>query len=70
MHVHADTPSGERRAGLIDNGTWASVAGKSVREILGGLKGTTIIEEGLTIASSLKEGDLSVLDRIAEEITA
>ncbi|MBQ4270434.1 MAG: FprA family A-type flavoprotein [Clostridiales bacterium] len=59
-----------KKIAVIDNGTWASVAGKSVREILGGLKGTTIIEEGLTIASSLKEGDLSVLDRIAEEITA
>ena len=59
-----------RKAAVIDNGTWAAVAGKQIREILSGMKNLTLSDNGFSIKSALTEEDVDRLSAIAEELTA
>ncbi len=57
-----------RKIAVIDNGTWAPVAGRSIREILGGLKDTTVLEKTLSFKSSVKTSDLEAMDEIVQAL--
>ena len=59
-----------RTIALIENGSWAPTSGKLMRNLLSGLKNTTILDQAVTIRSSLKETEqLNILvDAIEETI--
>ncbi|MCR4762141.1 MAG: FprA family A-type flavoprotein [Lachnospiraceae bacterium] len=57
-----------RRFALIENGTWAPVAARLMREELSALKDCTVIEETLTIRSALHAADESRADAFAEAV--
>ena len=57
-----------RTVAVIEQGSWAISAGKLMREIVGGWKNTTLLENTLTIKSSLKEDQLAQLEEIAAAI--
>ena len=57
-----------RTIALIENGSWAPTAGKLMRGILSKLKNVNILNETLTIKSSLKEAQLSQMDALAQAI--
>ncbi len=57
-----------RRIALIENGSWAPVSGKLMRELLGGLKNCEILEQGLTLKSALQPEQLEQLEELAEAI--
>ena len=59
-----------RTVALIENGTWAPTAGGLMRKLLSGLRGIDILEDSLTVRSSLKEDQLEALDRMAAAIAA
>ena len=59
-----------RTVALIENGTWAPTAGGLMRKLLSGLRGINILEDSLTVRSSLKEDQLEALDRMAAAIAA
>ena len=59
-----------RTVALIENGTWAPTAGGLMRKLLSGLRGIDILEDSLTVRSSLKEDQLESLDRMAAAIAA
>ena len=59
-----------RTVSIIENGSWAPQAGKILREMLGCMKGMTILDKGLTIRSALKPEQMADLDAMAEEIAA
>lgn len=59
-----------RRAALIENGSWGPTAGKTMRTILETMKNVEILEPTLTIRSTLKEADLPVLERIVDALIA
>ena len=59
-----------RTVALIENGSWAPTAGKLMAELLGKLKNITVLDNKLTIKSSLKEGQLAALDGLADAIAA
>ncbi len=59
-----------RTVALIENGTWAPTAGGLMRKLLSGLRGIEILEDSLTVRSSLKEDQLEALDRMAAAIAA
>lgn len=59
-----------RKVAVIENGSWAPNSGKVMRGMLEKLKGVELIGEGLTIASSLAEGQLAQLDALADTIAA
>ena len=55
---------------VIENGTWAATAGKQMREVFASMKNMTILEEGLTVKSSLKETQLVQVEALAKAIKA
>ena len=57
-----------RTVALIENGTWAPVSGKLMRELVEKLKKTQILEPSVTLRSSLKEEQLSALEALADAI--
>lgn len=60
----------KRTFAVLDNGTWASTAGKQMTEKLSGLKDVKILDTKITIKSALKEAQLEQLDTLVEEIKA
>ncbi len=59
-----------RTVAIMENGSWAPTSGKLMRELIEKCKKMTILNEGLTIKSALKEEQLSDLDAIADAIDA
>ena len=57
-----------RKVALIENGSWAPMSGKLMRGILEGLKGMEFIGDTVKVMSSLGEGQLEQLDKLAEAI--
>lgn len=60
----------KRTVGLIENGSWAPVAAKSMRTILDTMKDITVCEHTVTIKSTEKDSDLAALTLLADEILA
>lgn len=57
-----------RTVGLIENGSWAPTAAKTMRNILETMKNITIVEPVITIKSVLKETDIPALEQLADAI--
>ena len=58
----------KRTVGIMENGSWAPMAGKKMREILEGMKDITICEPVVTIKSTMKEDTMKVMDELAEKL--
>lgn len=59
-----------RTVAIIENGSWGVLSGKQIQELLGSMKNMTILENMITIKSSLKEGQLEELETLADQIVA
>lgn len=57
-----------RTVALIENGTWAPVAGKTMRSMLEGCKNITFTENSVCIRSALSEESSAQLEALAEEL--
>lgn len=57
-----------RTVGLIENGSWAPTAAKTMRNILETMKNITIVEPVVTIKSVLKATDIPALEQLADVI--
>ncbi|MDY4742510.1 MAG: FprA family A-type flavoprotein [Lachnospira sp.] len=57
-----------RTVGLIENGSWAPTAARTMRGILETMKNVSILEPVVTIKSSLKESDMPSLNELADNI--
>ena len=57
-----------RTVGLIENGSWAPTAAKTMRNILETMRNITIVEPVVTIKSVLKETDIPALDQLADAL--
>lgn len=60
----------KRRAGIIENGSWAPTAGRVMQEMLGQMKNIDIVEPLVTIRSRMKETDVIALETLADAILA
>lgn len=58
----------KRTIGLIENGTWAPSAAKTMKEVLAAFKDIAIIEPAVTIRGALKPTDLPALEQLADEL--
>ena len=59
-----------RKIGLMENGSWAPMAAKKMREALEGCKNLTFCENKITIKSAMKKADLAQLEKLAIELCA
>ena len=58
----------KRTVALMENGSWAPMAAKKMREILEGMKEITICEPVVTIKSSMKEETKKVMEELADRL--
>ena len=58
----------KRTVALIENGTWAPMAGKKMREMLEGMKEVTVLDHVVTIRSAVKADTVEALEALAEEL--
>ena len=58
----------KRTVAFIENGSWAPTSGKLMRELVSGIKDTTIIENTVTVRSSVKSNTLEELSALADAI--
>ena len=58
----------KRTVALMENGSWAPMAAKKMREYLEGMKEITICEPVVTIKSAMKEDTLKVMEELAEKL--
>lgn len=57
-----------RTVGLIENGSWAPCAAKTMRGIVDTLKNVTVVEPVVTIRSVMKETDQQAMEALADAI--
>lgn len=57
-----------RKVGIIENGTWSPSAGRTMQEIFADMKNIEIVEQMVTIRSTLKENDIVALKMLAEAL--
>ena len=57
-----------RKVAIIENGSWAPVSGKLMREEISKMKNMEIIGDGIKLLSALKEDQLSQIDALADAI--
>lgn len=58
----------KRKVGIIENGSWAPSAGKTIKEILSSMKEINICEPMVTIKSTLKNTDREQLNKLADRL--
>jgi len=58
----------KRKIGLIENGSWAPSAVRSMKEILAGMKDVEVCESSVTVRGILKDENISQLESLAEEL--
>lgn len=57
-----------KTVGLIENGSWAPLANKVMKEMLTPMKNTTICENTVTIKSTYKDENQEAINQLVEEI--
>ena len=68
---HLDSKAYQRRrVGLVENGSWAPSAAKTMRALLEGMKAVEVVEPIVTLRGRMKEGDLPQLEALADAILA
>ena len=59
-----------RKFAIMDNGTWAAMAGKQMKDLLTPLKNCTFIEPQISLKSTLKSEQAAQIDELAAAIKA
>lgn len=57
-----------RKVALIENGTWAPMAGKKMKEYFEGMKNITLCDTVVTVKSTLNEASAEQLKALADEL--
>ena len=57
-----------KKVGIIENGTWAPTAAKTMKDIISGMKNITLCENEVTIKSRLNDSSREQMEKLATEI--
>lgn len=57
-----------RKIGIVENGTWAPMAGKLIRGTLDKMKDMEVLEGGFLITSTMKDEDVDKMEILADNI--
>lgn len=68
IHALTERAYQNRTIGLIENGTWAPIANKTMKSMFEKSKNITFTDTSVTILSSMKEADKEKLNQLAEEL--
>lgn len=59
-----------RKVGIMENGSWAPTAARTMKSILETMKNIEIVEPVVTIRSVMKDSDLPEMEKLADAMTA
>ncbi|MDE5951994.1 MAG: FprA family A-type flavoprotein, partial [Acetatifactor sp.] len=59
----------KRTGGILENGSWAPLAGKLMREYVEGFKDCVVVEPVVTIKSTLSDTSRAQLKELAQALT-
>lgn len=59
-----------RKAAIVENGSWAPMSGKLMKAYLEGMKNITLVEPTVTIKSTMSEKNLEELNTLADALLA
>ena len=59
-----------RKAAIVENGSWAPMSGKLMKAYLEGMKNITLVEPTVTIKSTISEKNLEELNALADALLA
>lgn len=68
IHALTERAYQNRTIGLIENGTWAPIANKTMKSMFEKSKNITFTDTSVTILSGMKEADKEKLNQLAEEL--
>lgn len=57
-----------RRAAIVENGSWAPMSGKLMSAYLEGMKNITLCENKVTLRSAMKQNNIEEMEKLAEEL--
>ena len=57
-----------RKVAIIENGSWAPTAARTMKSMLDGMKNVTVCENTVTILSTMKEKDTAAMEQLADEL--
>lgn len=60
----------KRKAAIMENGTWAPMAGKLMKAHFEGMKNIALCENAVTIRSTMKADTVEAMEKVAEELLA
>lgn len=60
----------KRTVGIIENGSWAPMSGKLMKEIIGGFKDVTVCEPIVSIKSTMNDENVKMLESLADALSA
>ena len=60
----------KRRVGVLENGSWAPSAARTMKGYLEGMKEVTVIEPAVTIKSTMKDSDIPAMEAMADALLA
>lgn len=58
----------KRTVGIIENGSWAPTAAKTMKDLLAQMQKIEIIEPSVAIRTTMKEADVQELEKLADEL--
>lgn len=58
----------KRTVGILENGSWAPMAGKVMRGFLESMKNVVILEPVVTVKSAVKDADLAAMKELAKKL--
>jgi len=58
----------KRTVGILENGSWAPCAARTMKTILSTMKDVTIVEPTVTIMSTMKESDYPAMEALVNAI--
>ena len=57
-----------RKVAIIENGSWAPTAARTMKSMLDGMENLTVCENTVTILSTMKEKDVAAMEQLADEL--
>ena len=57
-----------KKVAFMENGSWAPMANKKMKEFFEGMKNMTLCENTVTIKSAMKEANIAEMEELAEEL--
>ena len=57
-----------RKVALLENGSWGPTAARTMKGLLESMKNVTVLDQVVTIKSTVKDSDISAIEALADAV--